>query len=55
MRPVIGQVEKKRLALLAMGKTPAALLAIMPVATGMAFTVLFLIWLDVLRRHKPIE
>jgi hypothetical protein len=43
------------LALLAMGKTPAALLAIMPVATGMAFTVLFLIWLDVLRRHKPIE
>ncbi len=41
------------LILLTIGKTPAALLAAMPVATGTAFAILFLFWLVTLRRHKP--
>ena len=42
------------LILFATGKNPAALLQIMPVAAGTAFVVLFLAWLVVMRRHKPV-
>jgi hypothetical protein len=41
------------LTLLAIGKTPADLLRVMPVAAGIAFGVLLLIWLATLRRHHP--
>jgi hypothetical protein len=41
------------LTLLALGKTPAALLQTMPVAAGAAFGMLFIVWLVAMRRHKP--
>ncbi|MGD1087179.1 MAG: hypothetical protein ABR955_00425 [Verrucomicrobiota bacterium] len=41
------------LILLAVGKTPAALLQTMPITSGIAFAVLFFIWLIALRLHKP--
>jgi hypothetical protein len=41
------------LTLLVIGKNPAALLQIMPVAAGTAFVVLFFVWLVAMRRHKP--
>jgi hypothetical protein len=41
------------LTLLVVGHTPAALLQTMPVASGTAFIILFLVWLVTLRRHKP--
>ena len=37
------------------GKSVADLLHLMPVAAGIAFTILFFIWLIALRRHKPAE
>jgi hypothetical protein len=42
------------LTLLALGKTPAALLQTMPVAAGAAFGMLFIVWLVAMRRHKPV-
>jgi hypothetical protein len=36
------------------GKTPVALLHIMPTAAGIAFGVLFIFWLVAMRRHKPV-
>jgi len=39
--------------LLVFGKSPAALLFAMPVAAGVAFGVLFIIWLVSLYRHHP--
>ncbi|MGB7767572.1 MAG: hypothetical protein WBN22_01795 [Verrucomicrobiia bacterium] len=42
------------LTLLVFGKTPLGLLRVMPLAAGMAFGVLFLIWLVTLRRHHPV-
>jgi hypothetical protein len=36
------------------GKTPAALLQIMPVAAGFAFGALFLFWLITMRQPKPV-
>ena len=41
------------LTLLLLGKTPAALLQVMPVAAGIAFGILFFVWLVTMRRHKP--
>jgi hypothetical protein len=41
------------LALLGIGKTPAALLQTMPVAAGGASGVLFLVWLVAMKRPKP--
>jgi O-antigen/teichoic acid export membrane protein len=41
------------LALLGIGKTPAALLQTMPVAAGIAFGILFLVWLVAMKRQKP--
>ena len=40
------------MALLCLGKSPADLLHVMPVAAGIAFGVLFLVWLVTMRRHK---
>jgi hypothetical protein len=42
------------LTLLALGRSPTALLQTMPVAAGVAFGVLFFVWLFTLRRHKPV-
>jgi len=36
------------------GKTPDALLKTMPIATGAAFLILFVVWLTAMRRHKPV-
>ena len=41
------------LTLLAAGQSPAALLQTMPVAAGVAFGALFVVWLVTARRHKP--
>jgi hypothetical protein len=41
------------LTLLGIGKTPASLLQTMPVAAGVAFGILFLIWLVAMKRQKP--
>ena len=41
------------LLLLTIGKTPAALLAAMPIAAGSAFAILLFFWLAALRRHQP--
>ena len=43
------------LALLFLGKSPAALLQTMPVAAGLAFGALFLVWLIAMRPHKTGE
>ncbi|HEX5399642.1 MAG TPA: hypothetical protein VFY06_11405 [Verrucomicrobiae bacterium] len=40
------------LALLFLGKTPADLLRVMPVVTGLAFAVVFSVWLVAMRSHK---
>lgn len=40
------------LALLLFGKSPAALLGLMPVAAGISFAVVFLVWLMAMRLHK---
>ncbi len=42
------------LTVLAIGKTPAALLQTMPIVAGIAFAILLLVWLLAMRRHKPI-
>jgi hypothetical protein len=42
------------LALLVLGKTPAALLQTMFAAAGTAFVILFIVWFVILRRHKPV-
>jgi hypothetical protein len=42
------------LTLLGLGKTPPDLLRVMPVAAGIAFGALLLVWLVTMRRHKPI-
>jgi hypothetical protein len=42
------------LTLLALGRSPTALLQTMPVAAGVAFGVLFFVWLFTIRRHKPV-
>ena len=39
--------------LLYLGKSPTDLLHVMPVTAGIAFGILFLIWLITIRRHKP--
>jgi len=36
------------------GKTPDTLLKTMPIATGAAFLILFVVWLTAMRRHKPV-
>jgi len=41
------------LALLFLGKTPAEMLRVMPIASGVAFGILLLVWLTNLRRHHP--
>jgi MFS family permease len=43
------------LALLFLGKSPAALLQTMPVAAGLAFGVLFVVWLAMMRPRKTGE
>jgi len=43
------------LALLFLGKSPAALLQTMPVAAGLAFVALFLVWLAMMRPRKTGE
>ena len=40
--------------ILLLGKTPAALLQIMPVAAGVAFLILLTVWIGAMRRHKPV-
>ena len=40
------------LVLLALGKTPAALLHVMPLAAAAAFVVLFIVWLNVMRQTR---
>jgi hypothetical protein len=40
------------LAILSLGKSPASLLQTMPVAAGLAFGALLLVWLTVMRSHK---
>ncbi|HEX7617730.1 MAG TPA: hypothetical protein VF480_03315, partial [Verrucomicrobiae bacterium] len=40
------------LTLLFLGKSPAALLQTMPIAAGLAFGVLFLVWFIAMRTHK---
>jgi hypothetical protein len=40
--------------ILTVGKTPEALLHTMPMATGVAFLILFSVWLTAMRRHKPV-
>jgi hypothetical protein len=40
------------LALLFLGKTPAELLRVMPVAAGIAFVTVFLVWIVAMRLHK---
>jgi hypothetical protein len=42
------------LALLFLGKTPAALLQTMFTAAGTALAILFIVWFVILRRHKPV-
>ena len=42
------------LTLLTFGKTPPDLLRVMPVTAGAAFSILFLIWLITILRHKSI-
>lgn len=39
--------------LLALGKSPEALLQIMPLAAGAAFIALFAFWITAMRHHKP--
>lgn len=43
------------LTLFAFGKSPAELLCVMPVVTGLAFGLLFCVWLIAMKRHKPAE
>jgi len=40
------------LALLFLGKSPADLLAVMPMAAGISFAIVFLVWLAAMRLHK---
>ena len=40
------------LALLLLGTTPADLLHVMPIAAGLAFTMIFTVWLAAMRLHK---
>ena len=39
--------------ILVFGKTAHALLHIMPVAAAIAFLILFSVWMEAMRRHKP--
>jgi hypothetical protein len=41
------------LILLGLGKNPAALLQTMPVVGGLAFGILFCVWLVTMKRQKP--
>lgn len=41
------------LTLLGTGKTPAALLQTMPITAGVAFGILFFVWLCIMKQHKP--
>ena len=41
------------LTLLFLGKSPPALLHVMPATAGVAFFILFFVWFVALRRHKP--
>ena len=43
------------LTLFFLGKSPAALLQTMPIAAGLAFGALFLVWLISMRSHKAGE
>ena len=43
------------LALFFLGKSPAALLQTMPVAAGLAFGALLLVWLTMMRQHRTGE
>lgn len=40
--------------ILVVGTTPDALLKTMPLAAGISFVVLFLVWFIAMRRHKPV-
>jgi hypothetical protein len=40
--------------ILTIGKTPTALLHVMPLGAGLAFIALFTAWLLAMRRHKPV-
>ena len=39
--------------ILVVGKTSAALLQTMPIASGLAFLILFTVWIAAMRRHQP--
>jgi len=41
--------------LFSLGHTPAMLLTVMPIATGVAFMVMFIFWLKCMRRHHPVQ
>ena len=41
--------------LLCLGKSPADLLRVMPVAAGISFGILFVIWLTTMRRRRSIK
>lgn len=41
--------------ILAVGRTPEALLHTMPIVAGTAFVILFIVWLAAMRRHKPVN
>jgi hypothetical protein len=40
--------------ILVLGKTPDALLEVMPFAAGTAFIILFVFWIAAMRRHTPV-
>jgi len=42
-------------ALFLLGQTPARLLTVMPIGTGVAFIVMFIVWLTRMRRHHPVQ
>jgi len=40
--------------ILTFGRTPDVLLHTMPIAAGVSFFVLFVVWIFAMRRHKPV-
>jgi hypothetical protein len=41
--------------LFSLGKTPEKLLTVMPVATGVAFVLMLVVWITCMRRHHPVH
>jgi hypothetical protein len=41
--------------LFSLGQTPARLLTVMPIATGAAFLVMFIVWFSCMRRHRAYD